>query len=170
MGLFNFLRNVGSGKKEAEAIKKKLEEELGNRLHDLKVDILDDDAVALYGRADSQAVKEKAILIAGNTKGVEKVNALNLRAPKPRKPKPKVVVEKVKPVVEEPVVEEKEEELISTFYTIQSGDTLWKIAKNHYGDGNKYHKIFEANLEVIKNADKIYPGQTIRLPKIEDIS
>lgn len=51
------------------------------------------------------------------------------------------------------------------FYEIKQGDTLWAIAKNHYGDGNKYHQIFEANREVIKDADLIYPGQKIRIPK-----
>ncbi|MGB5598849.1 MAG: LysM peptidoglycan-binding domain-containing protein [Thiothrix litoralis] len=45
------------------------------------------------------------------------------------------------------------------------GDTLWKIAENAYGNGAKYTKIVEVNREVIKNADKIFPGQKIRIPK-----
>ena len=48
---------------------------------------------------------------------------------------------------------------------IQSGDNMSKIAKHYYGDPNKYPLIFEANREVIKNADLIYPGQKIRIPK-----
>ncbi len=52
------------------------------------------------------------------------------------------------------------------YYEIKSGDTLWAVAKNFYGDGNKYIKIVEANKEVIKDADKIFPGQKIRIPKI----
>ncbi len=60
--------------------------------------------------------------------------------------------------VETEVVEE------VTFYEIQKGDTLWKIAKQHLGDGNRYPEIFEANREVIKDPDLIYPGQMIRIP------
>ena len=52
-----------------------------------------------------------------------------------------------------------------TFYVIQKGDTLWKIAEKAYGNGAKYTAIVEANKEVIKDADKIFPGQKIRLPK-----
>lgn len=49
-------------------------------------------------------------------------------------------------------------------YTVKSGDTLSKIAKREYGDANDWHKIYEANKDVIKNPDLIYPGQTFKLP------
>jgi nucleoid-associated protein YgaU len=49
-------------------------------------------------------------------------------------------------------------------YTIKSGDTLSKIAKREYGDANAWSRIFEANRETIKNPDKIYPGQEIKIP------
>ena len=50
------------------------------------------------------------------------------------------------------------------FYTIQSGDSLSKIAKEFYGNAMDYPKIFEANREVIEDPDLIYPGQKIRIP------
>ena len=50
------------------------------------------------------------------------------------------------------------------WYVIESGDTLSKIAKNYLGDAMAYPKIFEANREVIKDANLIYPGQKIRIP------
>ena len=50
-------------------------------------------------------------------------------------------------------------------YTVVSGDSLWKIAKKQYGDGNRWPKIYEANREVIGgNPDKIHPGQHLRIP------
>ncbi len=49
-------------------------------------------------------------------------------------------------------------------YTIVAGDTLSKIAKREYGNANAWKKIFEANADVIKNPDKIYPGQQIKIP------
>ena len=50
------------------------------------------------------------------------------------------------------------------YYIIQKGDTLSAIAKRYYGKANDYPRIFEANREVIKDADLIYPGQKIRIP------
>jgi nucleoid-associated protein YgaU len=50
-------------------------------------------------------------------------------------------------------------------YTIVAGDSLSKIAKRVYGDGNQWKKIFEANRDIIKDPDKIFPGQTIQLPE-----
>ena len=52
------------------------------------------------------------------------------------------------------------------FYTILKGDTLWEIANKFYDDGTKYTHIVAANLEVIKNADLIYPGQSMRIPEV----
>ena len=51
-----------------------------------------------------------------------------------------------------------------TTYTVAAGDTLSKIAKQFYGDANKYMKIFEANKDQLKNPDLIKPGQTLRIP------
>lgn len=52
------------------------------------------------------------------------------------------------------------------YYEIQKGDNLSKVSKQFYGTPNKYIQIFEANKEVIKDMDKIYPGQKIRIPKL----
>ena len=49
-------------------------------------------------------------------------------------------------------------------YTVKSGDSLSKIAKHFYGDGNKWHQIYEANRDKIKNPDLIHPGQVLDLP------
>jgi len=49
-------------------------------------------------------------------------------------------------------------------YTVQKGDSLSKIAKQYYGDANAWQKIFQANRDVLEDPDKIFPGQTLRLP------
>jgi nucleoid-associated protein YgaU len=50
-------------------------------------------------------------------------------------------------------------------YTVQSGDTLSKIAKAHLGDANAYMKIFDANKGILSDPDKIQPGQVLTIPK-----
>jgi nucleoid-associated protein YgaU len=52
----------------------------------------------------------------------------------------------------------------SRTYTVKSGDTLSKIAKEHLGDANRYMKIFEANRDQLSDPDKIKPGQVLKLP------
>jgi nucleoid-associated protein YgaU len=49
-------------------------------------------------------------------------------------------------------------------YTVKSGDTLSKIAKQHYGDANQWHKIFEANRGTLSDPDKIQVGQELTIP------
>ena len=50
------------------------------------------------------------------------------------------------------------------WYEVKKGDTLWKIAKEHYGDGNLYPEIFKANQDVLSDPDKIQVGQRLRIP------
>lgn len=100
--------------------------------------------VDISGQATTPEQREKAILIAGNVEGVQRVNADKLQAPAQTVP-----------------VE---------YYIIESGDTLSKIAKRFYGDASAYKKIFEANREVIEDPDKIYPGQKVRIPSPKQIA
>ena len=144
MGLFDFVKNAGAklfgkGKKEEKAIEEMLKTELGDRLTNLEVDF-DDGLVTLSGEADTHDTKEKAVLLAGNVEGVEKVNDEKLIAPEPK--------------------------YITEFYTVVRGDWLSKIAKKFYGDAKKWDVIFDANKEVIKDPDLIYPGQQLRIPKL----
>ena len=48
--------------------------------------------------------------------------------------------------------------------TVQPGSTLWAIAKESYGEGIEYFKVFEANKERIRDPDLIYPGQVFEIP------
>jgi len=49
-------------------------------------------------------------------------------------------------------------------HTVQSGESLSKIAKHYYKDGNKYMKIFEANKDQLNNPDLIKAGQQLKIP------
>lgn len=113
-------------------------EATGIEVEDLKIRCSGDTA-HLSGRVRTQADKEKLVLAVGNARGIAQVDE-NLE------------------------VEQKEPE--ATFYTVVSGDSLSKIAKKHYGDAMKYPVIFEANKPMLKDPDKIYPGQVLRIPPL----
>jgi nucleoid-associated protein YgaU len=50
-------------------------------------------------------------------------------------------------------------------YTVKSGDTLSKIAKETLGDANAYMDIFNVNTDQLKDPDKIQPGQVLKIPQ-----
>jgi nucleoid-associated protein YgaU len=152
MAFFDFLSNAGKKilgtEDDAAAIKAEIENSFAALpVQGLIVEV-DGETVSLGGVATDTATKEKAILIAGNVEGISQVNATQL-----------VTIEQI-------AAENTREVFEPVFYTIQKGDTLWGIATEFYQDGNKYPHIVESNLEVIKDADLIYPGQAIRIPEL----
>ena len=161
MGLFSFIKNAGAkvfgiGKTDAEeakdaAVKElELEEAAARRLEETVTDLqlevedlhisIDDDKATITGAAYNQATKEKVILVVGNSNGIATVDD-------------QMTVEHV--------------ELEVQFHTVASGDTLGKIAKKFYGNAIKYPVIFEANKPMLKDPDKIYPGQVLRIPALD---
>jgi Uncharacterized protein containing LysM domain len=165
MGIFSFLKGVGAslpgGGNDAKDVEGLINKELGGKIKNLKAEV-SDGLVKLHGSCDSLATKEKAVLLAGNIKGIEKVDDDGLKVQPSQQKKAQPQQKEAQPKKAESEPEETEQ---SQFYEIKSGDTLSKIAKQFYGDANKYPLIFEANREVIKDPDKIYPGQMIRIPK-----
>ena len=160
MGLFSFLKKSGAKiltkkntSKAENAETKRLQEQIQKQqklillrgvVDSLKIKVsnmeidLHGDTVTVYGQAKSQADKEKVILALGNVAGIGSVDdRISVTNPEPE----------------------------ATFYTVKKGDTLSKIAKRYYGDPMKYKLIFKANRPLLKSADLIYPGQTLRIPK-----
>ena len=141
MGLFDFVKEIGAklfnrDEDAAEKIQKHIEAN-NPGITGLGVSF-NNGVVSLSGQAASAEAMEKAVLLAGNVQGVADVKIEGLQTP--------------------PVTEKVE------YYIIKKGDTLSAIAKQFYGKPNDYPKIFEANREVIKDANLIYPGQKIRIP------
>ena len=50
-------------------------------------------------------------------------------------------------------------------YTVQRGDSLWKIAAKVYGNGRRWREIYEANADKLSDASRIYAGQVLVIPK-----
>jgi len=148
MGIFDFLKESGEDLKKQEREMERGKSEaltrqvqiLGLKVEDLVVDF-DDGVVTVSGQAPSQEEREKVVLVLGNTQGVARVDdQLVVEVPQPE----------------------------ATLYTVKSGDNLSKIAKAHYGDAMKYPVIFEANKPMLKDPDRIYPGQVLRIPALDD--
>ncbi len=157
MGLIDFVKNAGAklfGKDEepdqptespaviaarrAKALSRAVEG-TGIEVKDLDLS-LNGDVARVQGTVSSQEDREKVVLVVGNTEGVAQVDDdLNVEEPAPE----------------------------AQFYTVVSGDTLSKIAKEYYGNAMKYPVIFEANKPMLTDPDKIYPGQVLRIPAIE---
>lgn len=49
-------------------------------------------------------------------------------------------------------------------YVVVAGDSLSKIAKRFYGEGGAWKQIFDANTDVLKDPNKIFPGQKLKIP------
>ncbi len=155
MGLFSFLKGAGAkifNKKEEEEVKtassvdaeRMKKDAMMRAVNDLNLPVknisldIQGDTVVVYGEAETQVAKELVVLTLGNNVGISKVDdRMSVVKPEPE----------------------------ATFYEVKSGDTLSKIAKTHYGDAMKYNSIFEANKPMLKDPDKIYPGQVLRIPK-----
>jgi nucleoid-associated protein YgaU len=160
MGLFDFVKDAGAkifGKDEPEpapqvrnvdaATLEKMKRNkalqnlvatLGLEVEDLRVEV-DGETAVVHGKVDNQAEREKVVLAVGNVIGIARVDDR---------------LESVKVEAE------------AQMHTVVSGDTLSKIAKKYYGDAGKYPVIFEANKPMLKDPDKIYPGQVLRIPPL----
>jgi nucleoid-associated protein YgaU len=156
MSLFDFVSNIGntlfhSEDEAADKIKAHIEAD-NPGIEQLEV-VYQKGFVTLRGISHSWEAVEKAILMAGNVKGVGKaiseiqVVEASDEAPGELNPAGGGTVAQVE------------------YYVIVKGDTLSSLAKRFYGDGNQYMKLFDANREVIKHPDKIFVGQKIRIPK-----
>jgi nucleoid-associated protein YgaU len=152
MGLIPFIKTAGEKLFKSEA---KREEEkavliadhikkFGFDTSDIKVKV-DDDKVSLMGSIDTQENKNKIIVTAGNVEGIASVEDW--------------IVVKNPPVVAPPRPEKQ-------FYTVKKGDYLSKIAREVYGNANKYNIIFEANKPMLKDPNLIYPGQVLVIPPL----
>ncbi|WP_106791745.1 peptidoglycan-binding protein LysM [Aquimarina sp. Aq78] len=149
MGLFSFIK--GAGKKlfgiKDEAVKEEVTPKSKTDLLKAEIDRLGipvsgldvsvSEMVTVSGQTETNADREKIILAMGNIDCIGCVeDNITVTNPEPE----------------------------AKFHVVKSGDTLSKISKEVYGDPMKYNVIFEANRPMLEHPDKIYPGQTLRIP------
>lgn len=153
MGFFDFLKDAGDdlSAQQAQIAEDKAEkakalamqqqiEMLGLKVEGLAVGF-DDGVAVVEGAVPDQQEAEKVVLVLGNIQGVARVDdRLTVAAPAPA----------------------------ATLYTVKKGDTLGAIAQVHYGKASRYPVIFEANRPMLSDPNKIYPGQVLRIPALDD--
>lgn len=155
MGLIDFIKDAGAylfGSGAGNAVAKEQaktvsEDILRQQIDTLGITVTDlqllwaDPVATVGGAVASVSDKEKVVLGIGNTPGVGRVDDQLTVATVAASDAP-----------------------AATLYTVKKGDTLSAIAKAQYGDASKYPHIFDANKPMLKNPDKIYPGQVLRIP------
>ena len=162
MGMFDFIKNAGEkifkpGEARAEDAIIKHIGSYGLDISGLKVEV-DGSTATIEGEAKDVTTREKAVLVAGNIEGIDKVDDRMTVASSGAD------FSAVTGGSSAVVGAGGTGEWSSRTYTVEKGDTLSKIAKEMYGDANKYPVIFEANKPMLKDPDKIYPGQVLRIP------
>lgn len=169
MGLFgNIGKKVfGGGGIDENAVREKLAG-LGLNVKSLSVVAFQNEKkVAVTGRVASEADRARLIEVARTCDGVESVDdRIQVAPPEPARqpdPAPDASAES-EPKSESSAAAEASDATGETTYTVQSGDTLGAIAKQHYGDASKYMRIFKANQPPLEDPNKIYPGQVLRIP------
>jgi nucleoid-associated protein YgaU len=174
MGLFDFIKNAG-----AKILGKDDDGKLGagrglsGHLRDHGIDprglkfTFDGDTVIVEGRVPDQDTREKAVLIIGNVEGVARVDDRLVvgATPVASAALPSAVPAGGSQSLARGSAAESSG-WTSRTYTVEKGDTLSGIAKKMYGSPNKYPAIFEANRPMLKDPDRIYPGQVLRIPPL----
>ena len=166
MGFFDFVKDAGKklgfggdDDENAKEVKAELDSfDLGTEA--VQVEIKGDTAV-LKGAVKNQSIFEKAVVAVGNTLGISRVEASELKIGLPENTMSldntsiNDIIAAATPA-EEP-----------KFHTVEKGDTLWAISEKAYGNGSRYEVIFEANKPMLSHPDKIYPGQVLRIPNLD---
>lgn len=173
MGFFDSLKKAMGGKKEPQPDvtvgPSQVLRDNGIDPSTLDFSFGGDGTVTISGTAANEAERQKIIELVSGIAGVSAVNDQTSVAPPPAPEAP--VVAAPEPEVSSAPSPEPATEAPPTAaktYTVQPGDSLWKIAEAHYGNGSKYMKIFEANQPLLEDPDKIFPGQELVIPDLED--
>lgn len=185
MGFLDSIKNALGGKKAPEpdvtVAPSQVLRDNGIDPSGLRLQFGSDGTVTVSGTAASIEDRQRIPEI---LKGIDGINAVNDHmnvaapaAPEPEEATPVAVepmeIPRADPVgtVEAPGGEGEVEggaPASAATYTVQPGDTLWKISEEHYGNGSKYMKIFEANRDLLDDPDKIFPGQELTIPDLDD--
>jgi nucleoid-associated protein YgaU len=84
-------------------------------------------------------------------------SSVTVKAPKPSQGVLEKITDLFKPV-------DKKESASISEYTVQEGDSLWSIAQQNLGNGNRYKEIVKLNRGMIKNAGDVAVGTRLKIP------
>lgn len=152
MGIFQFFKNAGEKifgiSDSAQTKNTKITDHVRKYnipgAKNIEVSVGEDGVATVTGEVESAKTKQLVLVAAGNIQGVKEVN-------------------------DQITISGSNDGDANVadhdLYEVKSGDTLSKIAQQYYGDSDKYNVIFEANKPMLTDPSKIYPGQTLIIPK-----
>ena len=120
----------------------------------------DDNKATIAGIAADKATREKVVLAVGNVEGVGRVDD-QMRTKSPAEAAREAAEEAAAAAAAKA---EAAKAAGTRFYTVVPGDSLSKISEEFYGDPLRYQEIFEANQPMLRDPERIYPGQVLRIP------
>ena len=124
--------------------------------------------ITVSGTIEDEADRARILDVLRGIEGISDVDdQMLLAAPAKPAPEPPVAAPVEPEAPAETAATPGSEETART-YTVQSGDSLWKIAEELYGSGAKYQHIFEANRDILDDPDRIMPGQVLKIPVLDD--
>ena len=170
MGFFDKFKNVlGGGKSKTETVKgpTTVLREAGIDTSDLDCKVNADGSVTVSGHCASGDERDRVIeTLEGMPNVTRVINEINIASAPEPEPEPEPQVDAPEPAMPAESPAESGDDSGKT-YTVQPGDTLWKISQEMYGNGAHYMKIFEANQPMLENPDRIFPGQELKIPDLE---
>jgi nucleoid-associated protein YgaU len=173
MGFMDSIKNALGGGKKEQGVKgpSTVLREAGIDPENMKFEIKGDGTVNVNGYADSLVIKDRVTELVSKIPAVSKVNNnLQVGAPPAAEPEPHVEPP-AQPAPEpatvnpEAAVPDEADVAAGDTYTVQAGDSLWKISEEQLGSGARYMEIFQANTDILENPDLIKPGQVLKIPK-----
>ncbi len=157
---------------QEKKIKEAVEEALSEAsISDLEVTV-EGTVVTLHGSVESKQDKKDVIALASEVDGVSKiVTGITIDEEEEEEEEEEDEDEDYEDDEEEEEEEEEDEDgekkkKKGKTYKVQSGDSMWAIAQEYLGDGNRWMEIYKLNKELIgKQPDAIHPGYVLKIPK-----
>jgi len=177
MGLFDSIKNAFGGKPEPDVTvsPSQLLRDAGIDPSQLKMSFQSDGTVTVSGHIAKESDRQKIVATLSSAPGITRVDDQMSLAPAESAEAPSQTeseAEPASPTGDSAAAADDETQPAvvadsGKTYTVQSGDTLWKISEEIYGKGSNYMKIFEANTDLLEHPDRIFPGQVLKVPKLD---
>ena len=164
---------------QEKKIKKAVEEALSDaEISDLEVEVEVEDGeavVTISGSVESKRDKKDVLALVAEVEGIDRIKT-SITIDEDEDEEEEEEEEEDEDYEDDEEEEEDEDEededgetkkKKGKSYKVQPGDSMWAIAQECLGDGNRWMEIYKLNKELIgKQPELIHPGYVLKLPKV----